>query len=96
MHRRLLSVASGAAFVLSIVAMGVGTASATSSVTCKSLSGTITTTVTIGTCTPASTTYKTATAKSTLIASGGAIKWLPSGKTTILSKPTVTAKGQGG
>ena len=41
MHRRLISVASGAALALSIVAIGAGAASATSTVTCKSLTGTI-------------------------------------------------------
>jgi hypothetical protein len=95
MHRKLIGVATGATLVLSMLTIGVSTASATSSVTCKSLKGTISTSITVGTCTPTTAGYTTATAKSSAVTNGGTLKWAPSGKTTIISKPTVTPKGQG-
>ncbi len=98
MHRKIIGVASGGALVLSILTLGVTSASATSasSVSCKSLSGNIATTIKVANCSPASTTYKTGSAKASAVTSGGSIKWAPSGKTTIISKPTVVSKGQGG
>ena len=90
MFRKLLGAASGAALVLSVVTIGVGTASGTSSVSCKSLSGSLTGNTTISKCSPFNAQYKSATAKSTTVANGGASKWSPSGKTTVIAKPTAT------
>ncbi len=90
MFRKLLGAASGAALVLSIAAIGVSTASATSSVTCKSLTGTLSGNTTISRCTPVNAQYKSATAKTTTVINGGASTWSPSKKTTIIAKPTAT------
>jgi len=95
MHRKLIGVATGATLVLSMLTIGVSTASATSSATCKVLTGTISTSVTVKTCSPTNAAYASATAKASAITNGGTLKWAPSGKTTIISKPTITAKGQG-
>ena len=70
-----------------------GTAGAGNAVlgtSCAKLSGTITGTVTISTCSPKLATYASASAKSSSLATGGTLKWKTSGKTTIIAKPTLT------
>ena len=69
-------------------------AGAVSHVTCTALTGTTSGTVTVSKCTPASTTYKTVTGTSLKLALGGTLKWAPSGKTTIVGKPTLNTKGK--
>lgn len=90
--RRLLTVAAAAA-ALSIplsaatvgLAGGTAGAAATSSVTCKGLTGTITTTVTVSRCTPsAGKGYKTATASAASLATGGNLTWSKSKATTTI------------
>ena len=93
--RRLLTAAAVAAaiFVPSSVAAiaPAGIASAASGVTCSSLKGTITSTVTIAKCTPSGGKgYKTATAPATSLAGGGNLTWSKSGATTTVGNTKVT------
>ena len=94
--RRLLMVAAAAismSIPLSVATVGfAGTAgAATSSVTCKGLSGSITTTVKISKCTPsAGPGYKTASAPASSLASGGKLKWSSSKATTTVGDASVT------
>jgi hypothetical protein len=80
---------------LALVAMG-GVAYASSSVTCKKVSGTIKTSFIISSCLPANPKDVTASAPISALATGkGTLIWSPSKQTTMIStKPTV--KGQGG
>jgi hypothetical protein len=91
--RRLLTVAAAAAALsipLSAATVGLaGTAgaAATSSITCKGLTGTITTTVTVSKCTPfGGKGYRTASAPAASLASGGNLTWSNSKATTTIGK----------
>jgi hypothetical protein len=69
---------------LSLVAMS-GTAYAISSVSCKKLTGTVSGSVAITTCSPTNPQYVTLGAKTSTLASGaGTLVWKPSLKTTML------------
>ncbi len=102
--RRIL-MAAAAATALSVpvatvvVTSGSSPAFAASSLTCKKLTGTATSTVTISKCSPLTKaekkTYKSATGSSASLATGGTITWSTSGATTVIGKPTVTSPGQG-
>ncbi len=84
--------------VAATLALGAmtGAAFAVTHATCKKLSGSATSSFTISTCSPTNAQYKTASAKSSTLASGGGtLTWAPSKKTTVI-KGTVTNKGQGG
>jgi hypothetical protein len=73
-----------------------GAAFAVTHATCKKLTGTATSTFTISSCSPVNASYKSATAKSTALATGkGTLTWSPSKKTTAISA-TITSKGKGG
>jgi hypothetical protein len=62
-----------------------GTAGAASKITCTSLKGTITGTVTIGSCTPSGGKgYKTASGSASSLAGGGNITWKSSKATTTI------------
>ena len=100
--RRLFTVAATAvalsipASVATIGVVQAGTAAAASSITCTSLKGTVTGTITIGKCTPSGGKgYKSASGSSAALATGGTITWSSSGATTTISL-TVTSPGQGG
>jgi hypothetical protein len=100
--RRLLTgaaVAVALSIPASVAAVGVvssAPAFASSSITCTSLKGTITGTVTIGKCTPSGGKgYKSASAPASSLASGGTLTWTKSGATTTVSL-SVTSPGQGG
>ena len=96
--RRFVTVALTAAALAIPSAALVGLAApagAVSHVTCTALTGTEKGSVTVSKCTPASTTYKTVTGTSSKLATGGTLKWAPSGKTTIVSKPKLKAGGTG-
>jgi hypothetical protein len=74
-----------------------GPAFAASSVTCTSLKGTDTGTVTIGKCTPSGGKgYKTASGAAASLASGGNITWSNSHATTTIGDTSVSSPGQGG
>lgn len=91
--RRFVTVALTAAALAIPSAALVGIAApagAVSHVTCSTLTGTTTGTVTVGGCVPTQSTNKTVSGKSSQLAKGGTLKWAPSGKTTIVSKPTLT------
>jgi hypothetical protein len=78
------------------VAFGVtSSASASSSVTCKKVSGVITGTITIKSCKPKNAADKTLSGNAGLLAGGGTLTWAPSGDTTVVSSITTTSPGQG-
>ncbi len=84
--------------VAATLALGAmtGAAFAVTHATCKKLTGSATSTFTISTCSPVKAQYKSASAKSSTLASGGGtLTWSPSKKTTVV-KGTITSKGQGG
>jgi hypothetical protein len=100
--RRLLTgaaVAVALSIPASVAAVGVvssAPAFASSSISCTSLKGTISGSITIGKCTPSGGKgYKTASAPAASLASGGTITWKKSGATTTLSL-AATSPGQGG
>jgi hypothetical protein len=102
--RRILSMAAvvAAMAIPASAAIGVvnaGTAGAASAISCTSLKGTITTTVTIGKCTPSGgKAFKSASAPASSLASGGTLTWKPykgSNNTTTVAL-SVTSPGQGG
>ena len=100
--RRLLTVAATAVALsipASAAALGVvqaGPAAAASGVSCGSLKGTVTGTITVKACTPSGGKgYKSATAPASSLASGGNLTWSTSGATTTVSL-SVTSAGQGG
>jgi hypothetical protein len=71
---------------------------ASSSLTCKSMTGKITTTVTISKCNVPkgdAKTYAKASGKASALAVGGTLTWSSSKATTVIGKPTVTSPGQG-
>ena len=91
--RRFVTVALTAAALAIPSAALVGIAApagAVSHVTCSTLKGTTTGTVTVGGCLPTQATNKTVSGASSKLAYGGTLKWAPSGKTTIVSKPKLT------
>ena len=80
----------------------VGTSSpafASSSLSCKKMTGNASSTVTISKCTPLTKAekklYKSASGNSVARETGGTITWSSSGNTTTIGKPTVTSPGQG-
>jgi hypothetical protein len=95
--RRLLTVAAIAAAIsipASVASVGVvsGTAFASSGVTCAKLKGTISTTVTVSKCSPsAGKGYKSASAPSADLATGGSITWSNSGATTTIGNASYAA-----
>ena len=101
--RRLFTVAA-AAVALSIPAsvagvglVSSGSAFAASSITCKSLKGTITGTITIGKCTPSGGKgYKSASGSAAALAGTGTLTWSKSGGTTTVTITSTTSPGQGG
>jgi hypothetical protein len=76
---------------LSLVAMGGAYATG---VSCKKVSGKITGTVSISTCSPVVTGYTTLSGQATKLVAGGTLTWAPNKKTTII-KDTATQKGTG-
>jgi hypothetical protein len=69
-------------------------AGASSSLTCKKVSGSITGTTTISKCSVPKAdkkTYKSASGNSTVLAGGGNITWKSSGATTSISAPTISS-----
>jgi hypothetical protein len=97
--RRFAVGASAASALMVLATLSIGSftgAFAISHVTCKKLTGTVATNITITTCSPLSSTNKSATAPTSSLASGGGtLKWSPSGKTTIF-KGTVTSPSKSG
>ena len=64
--------------------------------TCHKLSGTVAGSFTVASCSPINANYKTASAKSSSLASGsGTLTWAPSKKTTKISGK-ITSPGRGG
>ncbi|MGO9344340.1 MAG: hypothetical protein ACLP6E_17780, partial [Acidimicrobiales bacterium] len=61
---------------------------------CKKLSGKISGSITLKSCTPTSTTYKTAKGLASALTSSGTFKWSTSEKTTEV-QDTVSSPGQG-
>ncbi len=99
--RRILTVVAIAATITipaSVATLGAaGPAFASSSVSCTSLKGSDTGTVTIGKCTPSGGKgYKTASGAAATLATGGNITWKNSGATTTVGDASVTSPGQGG
>ncbi len=81
--------------VAAVSAVSTGSAFAASSITCSSLKGTVTGTITIKKCTPsAGKGYKSATGSSGSLATGGTLTWSNSGATTTVTL-VVTSPGQG-
>jgi hypothetical protein len=89
-HMRRFVSAAAAVLALSIPLTAAtvgfaGTAGAVSKITCTSLKGTITGTVTIGACTPSGGPgYKTASGSAASLAGGGKITWKTSKATTTI------------
>ena len=74
-----------------------GPAFASSSVTCTSLKGSDTGTVTIGKCSPSGGKgYKTASGTAATLATGGNITWKNSKATTTVGDTSTSSPGQGG
>jgi hypothetical protein len=97
-HRLLVVAATAIALSIPASVAVVGTSApafAASTISCTSLKGTATGTVTIGKCTPKSKTNKSASGAAASLVSGGTITWTPSNQTTV-TKLTVTSPGQGG
>ena len=99
MRRILLSavIGLGVAVPASVAAIGVSAPSsfaASSSVVCKALTGTSTTSITISKCTPKNALYKTAGNTVANLSNGGPLIWSPSNKTTY-SNSTFSSPGQG-
>ena len=98
---RRLVMAASAALALSIpagavIVGGAAPAWAGSSVMCTGLKGTITTTVTISKCSPSGGKgYKSASAPSSSLATGGSVTWSKSGATTTIGNVNTTSPGQG-
>jgi hypothetical protein len=68
-----------------------GPAFAASAITCSSLKGTVSSTVTISMCTPfRGKGYKSASAPATSLLGGGNLKWSTSGATTTVGNTSVT------
>ena len=99
MRRILLSavIGLGVAVPASIAAIGTSAPSAFasgSSVTCKVVSGTSTTSITFSKCTPKNASYKTASNTIANLTNGGPLIWSPSNKDTY-SNTTYSSPGQG-
>jgi hypothetical protein len=100
--RRLLAMAAIAAAITvpataATVGLAGGSAFAASSISCTSLKGTDSGTVTIGKCTPSGgKAYKTASGEAASLATGGNITWKSSGATTTIGDTSVSSPGQGG
>jgi hypothetical protein len=99
--RRILTVVAIAATITipaSVATLGAaGPAFASSSVSCTSLKGSDSGTVTIGKCTPSGGKgYKTASGTAATLATGGNITWKSSKATTTVGDAGVTSPGQGG
>jgi hypothetical protein len=96
MRRRLLTLAAVAAAIsipvsTATVVVGGSNAFAASSISCASLKGTDTGTVTIGKCTPSGGKgYKDATGSAATLATGGNITWSKSGATTTIGDTNAT------
>jgi hypothetical protein len=75
----------------SVALVSGGQAGAASSIQCTSLKGNISSTVTIGKCTPSGGKgYKKASGNSATLATGGNITWTKSGATTTIGSGTVS------
>jgi hypothetical protein len=89
MRRFLVAISAVTVVALpaSVVAVSFSSpaSAATSSVSCKKLTGNIASTVTISKCKPKSKTNKSASAPATSLASGGTITWASSGQTTTVT-----------
>jgi hypothetical protein len=99
MRRILLSavIGLGVAVPASVAAIGISAPSsfaASSSVVCKSLTGTSTTSITLSKCTPKNALYKSAGNTVANLSAGGPLIWSPSNKTTY-SNSTFSSPGQG-
>jgi hypothetical protein len=92
--RRAILLAAALAIPISGASLALvsgGQASASSSIQCTSLKGNISSTVTIGKCTPTGGKgYKSATGNAAALATGGTITWSKSGATTTIGSGTVT------
>ena len=101
MRRLFLAAVAVAAVTIpvTVVTSGIGTPAwaATSSVTCKTLTGTVAGNVTFSKCTPKSKTNKSASAPSASLEgeTGGTLTWTKSGQTTVI-KVSTKSPGQGG
>ena len=87
MRRFILAAAAVASLGIPASVVGLATsAGAATAPSCGKLTGTVTTNITVSSCTPVNAKYKSATAPTSSLASGkGTIKWSPSGKTTTIS-----------
>ncbi len=99
--RRLLTVVAIAATITipaSVATMSMaGPAFASSGVTCTSLKGSDSGTVTIGKCSPSGGKgYKTASGAAVSLATGGTITWKSSKATTTIGDTSTSSPGQGG
>lgn len=98
MHRLIrVAVATAALSIpasVALVGVPAVAGAAGSSVSCASVKGTITGSVTIGKCTPKNKADKSASGAAASLTSGGTITWSPSGQTTMTSL-TVSSPGQG-
>lgn len=99
--RRLLTVFAIAAAVsvpASVATVGLSApAFAASGITCTSLKGSDSSTITIGKCSPSGGKgYKTASGTAISLATGGSITWKSSGATTTIGDTSTSSPGQGG
>ncbi len=99
MRRIVLSAVIGLGFAVPTTAALVGTQSqsafaASSSVSCKKLTGTVTGNITISKCKPKNSQYVSATGATSSLETGGPVTWSPSKQTTS-SSTTVSSPGQG-
>ncbi len=99
MRRILLSAVIGLGFAIPASVAAIGTSAPSSfasgsSVVCKALSGTTTTSITISKCTPKNASYKTAGNTIANLTNNGPLIWSPSNKVTY-SNATYSSPGQG-
>jgi hypothetical protein len=89
--RRVLLMAAALAIPvsgLSVVALNGGVAGAASKISCTTISGTATGTITISGCTGGNTGGSSKPVESTTLAEGGTVDWV-SGSTTTIAAPTL-------
>ena len=97
MRRFIVAVSAVACIAAGAVGLG-GPASAASGVSCKTIKGTITTTITITACTPKvpKGADASASAPASSLATGGTLTWSKSGQTTVVALTVSGGTSQGG
>jgi hypothetical protein len=98
MRRMFVAVAAAATLAVPAAAFLATSspATASSSVSCKKVTGSISGTITMKSCTPKDKNNKSLSGIATQLATGGTLTWSPSNGTTIVGNINTTSPGQGG